>query len=121
VFEIGRKYSNFSSIRKRVSAFSITESQLFSAGSGCLRNYYLTAIFEGSIKSLEGIEFFTTLNELYCDYNNKQLTSLDVSNNARLSYLDCQSNPNLQEIWLKTGQTISTIDKDGHTIIKYKD
>ena len=43
-----------------------------------------------SIKSLQGIEFFTALEQLECDYN--QITSLDVSKNTMLKSLECSSN-----------------------------
>ena len=43
-----------------------------------------------SIKSLQGIEFFTALEQLECDYN--QITSLDVSKNTMLKILECSSN-----------------------------
>ena len=42
------------------------------------------------IKSLEGIEFFTALEKLYCQQN--QLTSLDVLKNLNLTTLDCSKN-----------------------------
>ena len=44
----------------------------------------------GNIADLKGIEYFTSLNRLYCGYN--QLTSLDVSNNTALSDLRCNGN-----------------------------
>lgn len=44
----------------------------------------------GTIRSLKGIEYFTALKYLYCDYN--QLTSLDVSKNTALSGLGCNYN-----------------------------
>ena len=43
-----------------------------------------------SIQSLQGIEYFTALKELYCNRN--QLTSLDVSKNSALDYLSCYGN-----------------------------
>ena len=43
-----------------------------------------------SIKSLQGIEFFTALTVLYCD--NNQLTTLDVSKNMALTSLSCSIN-----------------------------
>ena len=43
-----------------------------------------------NITSLKGIEFFPNLKKLVC-YNN-QLTSLDVSQNTALEYLDCDDN-----------------------------
>jgi hypothetical protein len=44
----------------------------------------------GEIASLEGIEYFTGLIELSCNYN--QLTSLDVSKNTALTDLSCYGN-----------------------------
>ena len=60
----------------------------------------------------------TELEHLLCCYN--QLTTLDASNNTELQTLDCRWNPNLTELWLKYGQTITTLDKDTDTVIKYK-
>lgn len=61
----------------------------------------------------------TALIVLGCECN--QLTSLDVSNNTALISLSCRENPNLKEIWLKTGQTFMFFyyDTDIATI-KYK-
>ena len=44
----------------------------------------------GGITDLTGIEGFTDLTTLHCEYN--QLTTLDVSNNATLYNLNCGSN-----------------------------
>ena len=44
----------------------------------------------GSIKSLAGIEIFTDLTKLDCDYNS--ITTLDLSKNTNLTYLDCDHN-----------------------------
>lgn len=44
----------------------------------------------GTLTSLRGIEYFESLEELFCLYN--QLTSLDVSRNTALTYLDCDDN-----------------------------
>lgn len=86
-----------------------------------------------NITSLGGIEFFKSLNNLYCRGTflwvdaidayvpQGKLTSLDLSRNTALMTLDCYSNPYLTEIWLKTGQTIQLIDYDtGIATIKYK-
>ena len=53
---------------------------------------YTTYIYVGSsgIGSLQGIEFFTSLEELQCSYN--QLTTLDVSKNTALKILNCGYN-----------------------------
>ena len=61
----------------------------------------------------------TALYHLLC--NDNQLTSLDVSNNPALNILNCTNNPVLTEIWLHTGQTISTFEYDtAVATIKYK-
>jgi len=61
-----------------------------------------------NIFSLEGIQSFINLEELYCSYN--QLSVLDLSNNVHLRKLDCKYNqltslnvtqsPNLYYLWL---------------------
>lgn len=43
-----------------------------------------------SISSLQGIEYFTALKNLFCGKN--QLTALDVSKNTALTYLSCDNN-----------------------------
>ncbi len=45
---------------------------------------------ESDIKSLKGIEYFTNLTQLNCEYN--KITELDVSNNTLLEVLKCQGN-----------------------------
>ncbi len=42
------------------------------------------------IQSLAGIEYFTEVENLYC--NNNQLTSLDISANTKLAFFDCGNN-----------------------------
>ena len=42
------------------------------------------------IKSLAGIEIFTDLTKLDCDFNS--ITALDLSKNTNLTYLDCDHN-----------------------------
>jgi hypothetical protein len=44
----------------------------------------------GSIKSIAGIEVFTDLVKLDCDFNS--ITALDLSKNTNLTYLDCDHN-----------------------------
>lgn len=44
----------------------------------------------GKITSLKGLEYFTSLQILYCNYN--QLTQLDVSRNTELTDLYCYGN-----------------------------
>jgi hypothetical protein len=54
-------------------------------------------------------------------YTDNQLTVLDVSKNAALTYLDCYSTPYLKEIWLKYGQKIPHLEYDRGVTIKYVD
>ena len=44
----------------------------------------------GTIQSLEGIQFFSRLQQLYCNYN--RLMSLDLSGNTALRNLNCYGN-----------------------------
>ena len=88
--------------------------------------------------SLQGIEYFTNLTYLNC--NASYLTELDVSKNKQLTYLNCMgneltaldvskntvldslycwANQNLTSLTLKAGQSISLLEKDDHTTIKY--
>jgi Leucine-rich repeat (LRR) protein len=50
----------------------------------------IMAVRSRNISDLKGIEFFTALKYLYCEYN--QLTSLDVSKNTLLIQLNCYGN-----------------------------
>lgn len=59
----------------------------------------------------------TVLGDLNCEEN--QLTSLDVSSSFGLQYLRCSDNPNLAEIWLKTGHTPSTFNYDANVATIY--
>ena len=52
-----------------------------------LKKFYFSI---SSIRSLKGIEYFTTLERLVC--SDTQLTSLDVSKNTALIELDCHNN-----------------------------
>ena len=59
-----------------------------------------------------------SLEVFACSVNN--LTTLDVSENRSLNTLACNFNDSLYEIWFHYGQSIATIYKDEHTVIKYK-
>ncbi len=64
-------------------------------GSGILEvkeieNVKKVSVADKKIKDLKGIEKFTALTELYC-YSN-ELSSLDVSGNPELEFLNCSSN-----------------------------
>lgn len=49
-----------------------------------------------SITSLDGIQYFQNLENLNCSWN--ELTSLDVSKNTALTYLDCSYNDNMSTL-----------------------
>ena len=77
------------------------------------------------IGSLEGIECFISLTDLRC-YNNK-LTTLDVSRNTALEYLDCEDNQlvsldmsgntALQTLLCSSNQ-LSSLDVSGNTALQ---
>ncbi|HHT24903.1 MAG TPA: LPXTG cell wall anchor domain-containing protein [Clostridiaceae bacterium] len=79
-----------------------------------------TAMFyeNAGIVNFKGIEHFTALEYLFCK-NNYQLTSLDVSNNTALKYLDCRdsgltsldvsNNTALEELWC-LGNPLTSLD-----------
>ena len=76
------------------------------------------------IQSLKGIENFTSLDNLYCQFN--QLSSLDVSRNTNLTSLSCYQNQltslNLGEITTLTGLScgenqLTTLDVSKNTSI----
>ena len=48
------------------------------------------AFMDKKAGSLKGIEYFTSLDRLYCDGN--KLTELDLSKNPNVSFLDCSKN-----------------------------
>ena len=76
----------------------------------------------GAISDLTGIEYFTDLLHLYCEYD--QLTSLDISsntlltklwcNNNRLTELDVSHNKNLTDLVCGCNQ-LTSIDVSGNT------
>jgi len=74
----------------------------------CSRNHLSTIEISGT----------PSLTSLVCRENN--LTILDVSGNDVLTQLYSLKNLSLREIWLNSGQTIGDLQKDAHTIIKYK-
>ena len=64
-------------------------------------------VYDKHLKSLKGIEYFSRLTVLDCEYN--QLTSLDVTKNTQLTGLNCSCNQltsldvtkNTQLTWLR--------------------
>ena len=53
-------------------------------------------VLNKSISDLTGIEAFTNITALYCNYNN--LTTLDLSNNTLITELNCGYNSNLASL-----------------------
>ncbi|MBR6894039.1 MAG: hypothetical protein IKN15_12560 [Bacteroidaceae bacterium] len=80
-----------------------------------------------NIQSLKGIEFFTALKRLQCDFN--QLTSLDLSKNTALRELDCSENysltmldlsNNTELIYLNcSGSILTSLDLSKNTKLTY--
>ena len=60
-----------------------------------------------NITNLKGIEYFTGLWEIY--WGNGQLTSLDVTNNTQLRYLNCSGNQ-LTELDVTKNTALKTLD-----------
>ena len=63
---------------------SLTEAEAFGAAAP------IKHLSRGSITTLKGVEYLTSLQSLYCEYN--QLTSLDLSSNTALQDLRCSNN-----------------------------
>ena len=88
----------------------------------------------GTLTSLRGIEYFESLKELFCLYNQltaldvsrntaltelrcdyNQLTSLDVSRNTALTYLDCNNNQ-LTELDVSRNTALTELDCSGNPL-----
>ena len=77
------------------------------------------------IEELSGIEYFTALEYLYCDYNN--LTELDVSDLKALWGLDCSANDlrvlnvsgceKLEELWVH-GNDLTELDLTRNSVLE---
>ncbi|WCO01398.1 T9SS type A sorting domain-containing protein [Psychroserpens ponticola] len=87
--------------------------------AGALDDYVPTAnintvgtlsVSNKGISDLTGIEDFEDLTTLFCGIN--LLTSLDVSNNAQLSYLNCSFNSNLTNLDVSANQALTTLSCD---------
>ena len=65
-------------------------SMVTGADQATIAAYTSLSVSNRGIADLTGIEHFTGLSNLFCDYN--QLTELDVSSNTALLYLDCGGN-----------------------------
>lgn len=65
------------------------------------------------IKSLKGIEYFTELNELECQYG--EIETLDLSNNTKLRYLSAFNNL-LTEVKLGKNENLIEVEISGNRI-----
>lgn len=72
-----------------------------------LRNLTYISVSNCSITNMKGIEFFTSLKDLWC-YDN-EITSLDLSNNTVLSTVSCKNNK------------LVTLDVSKNTALRYFD
>lgn len=70
-------------------------------------------VFSCSLTPVSAVDLSknSQLNTLFCRDTNISL--LDVSGNLNLSSVYCQNNKSLNQIWLKTGQTISEFNYSG--------
>lgn len=64
-------------------------------------------VFNRNISDLTGIEAFTALTELRCDFN--KLTSLDLSSNTALTYVECSGNQ-LDTLTLPATPTLAVLN-----------
>lgn len=92
---------NFRSI---VSGYDTDEDGILSEDEACT----VTSINceYGNIATLVGIEYFTNLHYLYCDYN--ELSILDVSGNSFLKELHCAGN-HLSQLNIDTCTSLETL------------
>ncbi len=80
------------------TAIQITEAHLFSGSMNISRK---------GIHNLTGIEVFTNIQKLYCSFN--QLTTIDLSMNTKLTFLDCKKS-GLTTINLSKNTVLEGID-----------
>lgn len=74
--------------REIVSFFDVDKSNTLSATEIAAVKYL--SCYNKKVKNLTGIEHFTALTTLQCDYN--ELTALDISKNTALTNLSCVKN-----------------------------
>jgi len=97
---------------------TVTQNELSSISvSGCSKLKHFQCGANNKLATID-VSSCNSLESLNCSGCN--LSSLDVSNNTSLTWLNCLYNQDLTELWLKTGQSINDILKDSHTQIKYK-
>lgn len=90
--------------REHVKAFDEDSNGKLSAGE--LAEVTEMDVCAENIESLQGIEYFTDLEDLYCAQN--RLKTLDVSKNTKLNRLSCMKN-NLAELDLKNNRELTNL------------
>ncbi len=97
---------------------SYVESNFDTDGNGVLSWDEIAAVSEiritdKGVSSLEGVEFFTDLNDLICYRNN--LSKLDVSKNTNLTRLYCYSN-NISKLDVSKNPALNYLDCDNNDL-----
>lgn len=64
------------------------------------------------ISSLKGLEFFPNLESLVAQ--NNDITTLDISENTALLYIDLRGNPEFQVEYSKNNQEAQVLSQDGY-------
>ncbi|HOO42215.1 MAG TPA: Ig-like domain-containing protein [Bacteroidales bacterium] len=102
-----------------LSALSCYENQLSSLD---LSQNVVLGLLACSSNNLTALDVTKNiyLSILVCT-NNQIGPVFDISQNQHLSFLLCDNNPLMNELWLKTGQSLLVLVKDDHTVIKYLD
>lgn len=88
---------------------SLSQEELLNLKNATTIDVAGTASVDGGIASLEGIEYFTSLNTLNCDYN-ANLKTLDLSENTGITTLAMANCSGIEEFDLTGCSNISSID-----------
>lgn len=75
--------------------------------NGDIANLTTLSVYSKGIANMKGIEFLTALKELRCWSN--PFTSLNLSSNTELTYLDCAPNSNLTSLYLSNCSKLQTL------------
>lgn len=119
---LSKLYGNTYDIEINADGYAeMRKSEVLSITALDLQNYYFQ--YEGSIKTLEGIEHFVNLTHLVCGMI--PLEECDLSKNIHLQYfssswseltsLDLSNNPELTQVSLQNCQSLASLDLTGCT------
>ncbi len=116
--------------RERIKAFDTNQNGILSSAEISavkvldVTNYPDTSD-DQKMTSLKGVEYFTAITELICDYN--RLTELDISKNTalvklmcdynQLTELDTSKNTALESLWCSVNQ-LTQLDLSRNTALK---